>query len=177
MLADLADKMVEEYGNEKVGVYIKDIFMKNISKGSFYKIIHKKPSGENIVMFGKIKEVGEELKVYRRLRYGGELDGLGVRINDGDYAISTIKSNNSFIKHEYFTRDDKPIGKYFSINTPIEMFPKIARYLDLEVDVVEKDGIRKIIAIEKLNESNIPKKLKEMAMETAKMIEKGDIDG
>jgi hypothetical protein len=174
MLAELADRMVEEEGHKKVGKCVEDIFRNNMNKGNFYKIIHKKSGGDNIVMFGRIEEVGDEMKIYRRLRYRGELDGLDTRISDGDYAITTIKQGSVFVKHEYFKKNNEPIGKYFSVNTPMEIYPKIARYMDLEVDVVEKDGKREIIDREKLEKSNIPEGLKKMALKTAEMIVKGD---
>ncbi len=176
MLADLADKMVEEVGEEKTAKYVREIFENNMKIGGFYKIIHKKPSGDSIIMFGKIMENNGSLKIQRRLRYRGELDGLGIKIKEGDYAVSTLKNGEFFVKHEYYTKNKELIGKYYSINTPLEIYPKICRYIDLEVDVIEKDGKKEIIDMEKLEESEIPEKLKKKAIKTAEMIEKGDID-
>ena len=44
------------------------------------------------------------------------------------------------MRHRYFTREGKTIGEYYNINTPVELYPYGARYLDLEIDVVHRAG-------------------------------------
>jgi predicted RNA-binding protein associated with RNAse of E/G family len=44
------------------------------------------------------------------------------------------------VRHSYFSRDGKPIGEYFNINTPVELYPYGARYVDLVVDVIRRAG-------------------------------------
>jgi predicted RNA-binding protein associated with RNAse of E/G family len=40
------------------------------------------------------------------------------------------------VKHSYYAGSGKLKGSYFNVNTPVELYPYGARYLDLEVDVV-----------------------------------------
>jgi predicted RNA-binding protein associated with RNAse of E/G family len=41
---------------------------------------------------------------------------------------------------QLFQTDGRLIGEYFNVNTPVEVYPYGARYLDLEVDVVRRTG-------------------------------------
>lgn len=54
------------------------------------------------------------------------------------------------IKHSYFTRKPLLIGHYYNINTPVELYPHGARYLDLEVDIIQRAGKTNPIDREKL---------------------------
>ena len=108
------------------------------------------------------------------MRYRGNYDGLNIEINEGDYAISTIAHGKEHIKHEYYSKQGELIGKYFSINTPIEIYPNFARYIDLEIDVIEKDNKREIIDKEDLMNSELSEKAKKYAIKIAEKIQKGD---
>ena len=121
--------------------------------GMFYEIIQKKMNGRDIYVKGTITKVNEEeITMKRNIRYSGQYDGLDMPIEKGDYAITHIYPMKWYIIHEYFSKDGKLKGKYININTPTEVFPKFTRYIDLEVDIVEKDDKRKMIDIDKLDE-------------------------
>lgn len=139
---------------------------------SYYEIIHKKPGGKDVIFKGIVqKSTKEEIEIRRKLTAGGRLDGIGGRIEDGDYAITTIKPNHWVVTHRYFSREGAPKGVYMNINTPVEVYPRFARYIDLEVDVVEKNNKKEIVDVQKLdrivNEGIIKKELADYAMEIA----------
>lgn len=143
--------------------------------GMPYEIIHKKPGGRDIVMKGVVeKATDNEIIVKRKLRAGGRLDGIGIEINDGDYALTTFQPNSWFIVHKYFNKDGFQKGTYININTQVEVYPKFARYIDLEVDVVEKNNKRELIDMEKLNQvlsaGIIKKELSDKAIEIANQL-------
>ena len=78
--------------------------------------------------------------VFRRAFSKGRYDGLDAPIQEGDYGLTEIKEGAWHLKHSYYTKEHKLIGEYFNINTPVELYPYGARYLDLEVDVVCRSG-------------------------------------
>ena len=78
--------------------------------------------------------------MFRRAFSKGHYDGLDVPIQEGDYGLTEVKEGAWHIKHSYYTREHKLIGDYFNINTPVELYPYGARYLDLEADVVCRTG-------------------------------------
>lgn len=143
--------------------------------GRYYEIIHKKANGREIVFKGIITEVnGEEIRVKRTLKSGGRLDGIGGKINPGDFAITIFKPNEWHIVHKYFDKNGYPKGTYISINTPIEVYPNFARYIDLEVDVIERGGKKEVIDLEKLERIKkagmIKEELAQRAIEIANKI-------
>jgi len=146
----------------------------------YYEIIHKKPGGKDIVMKGIVeKATDKEIMVKRKLRKGGRLDGLDIDIAEGDYALTTFQPNSWFVIHKYFNKDGYPKGTYININTQVEVYPKFARYIDLEVDVIEKNNKREIIDVEKLNHilnaGIIKKELSDKAMEMANQMLKEEL--
>jgi predicted RNA-binding protein associated with RNAse of E/G family len=156
------------------------VLMKNgPSPGRFYEIFQKKLSGKEIVFRGIIESVnGEEITIKRKMYAGGKLDGLGGEIKFGDYALTKFKPNSWIIEHNYFDKNGYSKGKYFNINTPVETYPNFARYIDLEIDVIEKAGKKEIIDTEKLervtNEKMIKGELAQRAVEIANQIVKGE---
>jgi len=109
-----------------------------------------------------IKAEENEVLIRRNLRYGKFLDGLQINIDEGDYAITSIKPGSWTLTHKYFNKEGFQKGSYININTPIEVYPKFARYIDLEVDVIERNNKREIIDLEKLEEI---KKIKAISQE------------
>ncbi len=107
-----------------------------------YSIIirHVKPSGE-IVKIGPavvIEYSNGEFLLYRKLKPGGVLDGLGIEKEEGDYAITHAKIGNYYLVHAYFSRDKKLKGVYINVNTPIEPVKDGIYYIDLYIDIVRK---------------------------------------
>lgn len=75
----------------------------------------------------------------RRLNQGW-YDGLDMPIEEGDYAITEIREGAWSVRHVYYSGTGTLKGEYHNVNTPVEMYPYGARYVDLEVDVVRRPG-------------------------------------
>ncbi|MCD6575768.1 MAG: ribonuclease E/G [Nanoarchaeota archaeon] len=147
--------------------------------GMFYEVIQKKIGKRDIVFKGIVESVNdEEIVIKRRLHAGGRYDGIGGQIKPGDYAITKFKPNGWIVEHTYFDKNGIQKGKYFNINTPVETYPNFARYIDLEVDVVEVGGKREIVDLEKLErvlkEGLIKKELADEAIKIANKIVEGE---
>lgn len=176
-LIDLGEQFLNQLSEKDVQKRISEV-MKNLGpkQGHYYYVRHKKPSGRIINMKGKVEEVKEEsITVRREMRGGGEYDGLQIPKKEGDYALTTIIPGKWWIKHEYYDNQNNLKGKYYSINTPIEVFPKKAKYVDLEIDVVQVKGEEKKVVdeedLEKIyDKQQIPKALYEKAREIVEVI-------
>ncbi len=81
----------------------------------------------------------EGFVVKRRLSQGW-YDGLDMPIEEGDYAITEIREGAWSVRHVYYSGTGAMKGEYHNINTPVEMYPYGARYVDLEIDVVRRPG-------------------------------------
>ncbi|WP_457753293.1 DUF402 domain-containing protein, partial [Thermococcus sp.] len=111
---------------------------------------HIKPDGQKVrIGPGEILEVSINplrIKIKRSLKPGKVYDGLELPIEYGDYAITEIEEGKWWYKHSYYDKDGNLKGEYYNINTPIEIYPDRARYIDLEVDIVKwPDGKKEII--------------------------------
>jgi hypothetical protein len=105
------------------------------------RLEHIRPSGRPMrPREGVLMKVDVHGLVFRRSFSKGRYDGLEVPIQEGDYGLSEIQEGAWYVKHSYYTGDHRLIGEYFNINTPVELYPYGARYLDLEVDVVCPSG-------------------------------------
>lgn len=133
---------------DKKGELEKDLFLQAIfaplEKAGVVRVEHVRPSGKSMrPREGVLVNATPESILFRRsFSKGGTYDGLDVPIQAGDYGLTTIREGAWFVKHAYYTKDDKLIGEYYNVNTPVELYPYGARYLDLEVDVVKKAGRR-----------------------------------
>jgi len=162
MLTDFAESLNidDNILTDKINKVLKE---EGPKEGSYYEIIHKKANGRDIIMKGTVIKAEEnEVLIRRNLRYGKFLDGLQINIDEGDYAITSIKPGSWTLTHKYFNKEGFQKGSYININTPIEVYPKFARYIDLEVDVIERNNKREIIDLEKLEEI---KKIKAISQE------------
>ncbi|MEM1921717.1 MAG: DUF402 domain-containing protein, partial [Desulfurococcaceae archaeon] len=75
----------------------------------------------------------------RTIRSNGLYDGLNIEKKEGDIDFVFLETNNWFISHNYF-RKNEWIGSYININTPPEILPDTIKYHDLMVDIVVKPG-------------------------------------
>jgi probable ribonuclease FAU-1 len=117
------------------------------------RVEHVRPSGKSMrPREGVLVNATPDTILFRRsFLKGGHYDGLDIPIQTGDYGLTTIQEGAWFIKHAYYNKDDRLIGEYYNVNTPVELYPFGARYLDLEVDVVRKaDGKPLLLDREKL---------------------------
>jgi len=125
--------------------------------GWIFTLNHVKPDGQIIKIGpGEVIEVSTDplkVTIKRYLRPGKFYDGLEVPIESGDYAITEIEAGKWWFVHRYYDKDGNLKGEFYNINTPVEIYPDKARYVDLEVDIVRwPDGKKEIIDKEKLKE-------------------------
>ncbi len=105
------------------------------------RLEHMRPSGRAMrPRQGVLTNINSQGIVFKRSFSKGRYDGLDLPIQEGDYGLTEVLDGAWFVKHSYFTRDGSLIGEYFNINTPVELYPYGARYLDLEVDLVHRRG-------------------------------------
>ena len=125
------------------GELFRDAILLPMEKTGLVRLEHIRPSGKPMrPREGALVDLGENRLVFRRSFSKGRYDGLDVPIQEGDYGLTEIREGAWHVKHSYYNRDHKLIGHYYNINTPVELYPYGARYLDLEVDVVHRAGER-----------------------------------
>ena len=132
------------------------LIWRSYAPGKEIGIEHVKPDGRVFFLSeGEIVEIHpkEREMVLKRKKFKGRnrYDGLNVRKEEGDYAISRLKEGDWFYRHTYFRQGGRLIGTYFNINTLIEFYPDKIRYVDLEIDVIQwPDGRSEIIDVGEL---------------------------
>ncbi len=113
----------------------------------FVELLHVKPWGDVVSMRGEPVGFRNGTFVIKRLlKPGGILDGIGVRIERGFYALTCVTRDREVV-HTYYTPRGEVVGTYININTEPEIGRKII-YIDLLIDVVYKDGVVKILDVE-----------------------------
>jgi probable ribonuclease FAU-1 len=118
-----------------------------------------------------LKAVGNRI-LLKRVFSQGRYDGLDLPIEGGDYGLTEASEGAWQVKHSYFSKEGKLKGEYYNVNTPVELYPFGARYIDLEIDVVRRAGGRAfIVDREKLEllvkEGKISRSLEKKAVEVA----------
>jgi hypothetical protein len=112
-----------------------------LEKDGLAKVEHIRPSGKPMrPREGVLAKTDPRGFVFRRSFSKGRYDGLDLSIQEGDYGLTEIREGAWHVKHAYYNKDNRLIGEYFNINSPVELYPYGARYLDLEVDVVCRAG-------------------------------------
>ncbi|ASJ00030.1 DUF402 domain-containing protein [Thermococcus gorgonarius] len=130
---------------------------KGPKKGWLFFLEHNKPDGQRFKLGpGEILEVSTNplrITLKRHLKPGKFYDGLDLPIEFGDYAITEIEAGKWWFVHRYYDKNGNLKGEYYNINTPVEIYPDRARYIDLEIDIVKwPDGKKEIIDKDKLRE-------------------------
>jgi len=174
---EMAERLLEERNNQNE---VEKSFQSQISsllpqKSSQVRVEHVKLSGI-IFNLGEATIEGiddEQIKYSRIIRHDGFYDGLGVKKEAGDIAISETKIGEWYIITKYFSKDGEWKGTYLNFNTPVEIYPRAIRYVDLEVDVcLCPDSPCKIVDMEKLEQAHskgyISRKLLEIIKEKVK---------
>lgn len=124
--------------------------------GSNIEIEHVKLSGRVFSLGQALVEKldGDSICFSRVMKASGVYDGLGVRKEAGDLAVTEGKLGGWHFKTKYFSWSGRLKGTYFNLNTPIELYPYGIRYVDLEVDVcVWPDGRVKKVDEDKLEKT------------------------
>jgi hypothetical protein len=124
--------------------------------GATIGIEHVKPSGL-VLYLGKasIESLDENhISLHRVFTKNGVYDGLGVKKEADDVAVTDIKLGEWYFQTKYYSRDGQYKGCYVNFNTPVELYPHCIRYVDLEVDVcMLPDGTLKTVDEEKLEKA------------------------
>jgi Rne/Rng family ribonuclease len=174
---EMAEKLLEKGQNKsEVEKSFKEALLCKLpEEGSLVDVEHVKPSG---IVFhlgqATIESLDDEqIKYSRIIRSDGFYDGLGVKKEVGDKAVSETEIGEWCITTKYFSRSGDWKGTYINLNTPVEIYPKTIRYVDLEVDgCIHPDGTNKILDVEKLEKAlekgYISKKLFEKVKEKVK---------
>lgn len=127
------------------------------SEGARIDIEHSKIDGR-IFHLGeaRITEFDERRRLMSLVRVfssSGIYDGLEVRKESGDYAVTSMIIGEWSFQTSYFSKSGEYKGTYININTPIEIYPSKIRYVDLEVDIcLWPDGRIKKVDSERLDE-------------------------
>ena len=178
-MLEMAEKLLESGYPPKE---TEGIFKECVSRE--YPHENSKISIEHVKINGRIFNLGEahmaefnesekHMKLIRVFSSQGVYDGLNVPKEPGDYAVTTLRIGDWFLRTSYFSRDGEYKGTYVNINTPIELYPTKIRYVDLEVDIcMWPDGRTRKIDFEKLDKfaqmCYISKRLKDIVYEKAK---------
>jgi hypothetical protein len=176
---EMAEKLLEEGQNLSD---VEEAFKKQIlygfpEAGSTVDVEHVKLSGL-VFHLGQatIEDLEDEhIRYSRIMRSNGFYDGLGVKKEAGDRAVSETKAGEWCITTRYSSKDGESKGTYVNLNTPVEVYPKAIRYVDLEVDVcIQPDDTVKVLDLEKLEKALekglLSKKLFETVREKAEKI-------
>lgn len=155
---EMAERLLEE-GEERENVeksFREQIFYEFPEEDSVVNVEHVKLSG---IVFhlgqATIEALNDkELKFKRIIRSDGFYDGLGVKKEAGDTALSETKIGEWHITTKYFSSKDELKGTYINLNTPVEVYPHAIRYVDLEVDVcIKPNGSLQVLDVEKLEKA------------------------
>ena len=124
---------------------------------------------------GVLVESKQSRVVIRRTFVQGRYDGLNLPIEGGDYGLTEVQEGAWHLKHTYFSREGRPKGEYYNINTPVELYAYGARYIDLEIDVVRRAGESPFITDREdlallVKEGKISRRLEKKAVEEAEQL-------
>jgi len=176
---EMAEKLLEkgQDRNEIEESFKEQILYEFPETGAVVDVEHVKLSG---IVFhlgqASIEELDDkQIKYSRIMRSNGFYDGLGVKKEAGDKALSEAKIGEWCITTKYLSLGGECKGTYINLNTPVEVYPNAIRYVDLEVDIcIQPDGTVKILDAEKLEKalekSFISKKLFQIVEEKTKEI-------
>ncbi len=130
----------EEKGSIEGRLYLEMVLLP-LEKTPVVRLEHIRPSGKPMrPREGVLMSVGDHKIIFKRTFSSGHYDGLDIPIQSGDYSLTEIEEDAWYVKHAYFSKSGKLRGEYYNINTPVEIYPYGARYLDLEVDVIRRAG-------------------------------------
>lgn len=170
---EMAEKLLEKGQDRRE---VEELFKQQImyefpEVGSLVDVEHVKLSGFVLHLGQAIIESldEEQIRYSRTMRGNGFYDGLNVRKEAGDKAVSETKRGEWCVTTKYFSRAGEWKGTYINFNTPVEIYPKAIRYVDLEVDVcIQPDGTAEVLDMEKLEKALENSFISETLFETVK---------
>lgn len=138
---DMAENLITEGRPEDE---VERLFKRTIAsvspfKDSVIEIDHVKLDGSSIhlgkAVIEKYNKDDGLVTLRRRLTGRGLYDGLRIDKRSGDYAVTEVKLGEWYLATRYFSREGDLKGTYVNFSTPVELYPRRLRYVDLEVDV------------------------------------------
>ncbi|MEM3550134.1 MAG: ribonuclease E/G [Candidatus Bathyarchaeia archaeon] len=155
---EMAEKLLANGRNKRE---VEQLFKNQIepefpSENSVIDVEHVKLSGITLKLGRAVVETlnEKEIQYCRTIKSDGFYDGLDVAKVVGDKAISHAKFGDWHITTNYFSKEGKWKGAYINLNTPLEVYPKAIRYVDLEVDIcIHPDFKIKVVDMEKLEKA------------------------
>jgi hypothetical protein len=129
---------------DRVGAELyRELVFQPLARESLARIEHVRVDGK-VISLGEgtlaAADAADRRIVIRRFFRGGRYDGLDLPIEEGDYALTECREGDMFVRHTYYSRKGVSKGVYVNINTPVELYPWGVRYVDLEIDVVRREG-------------------------------------
>ena len=103
------------------------------------RVIHGKPWGRTVTMRGVVEQWdGQMLTIRRRFGGGGRYDSLDAPIRSGDHGAIEVIAGGWVLRRTYVRASGALIGELYNIQTPATIEPGLARYTDLEIDVMRR---------------------------------------
>ena len=149
------------------------------TEGDSVRIDHGKPDGREFSL-GDAEVVDRDpdgrVTVEREMSGRGTYDALGVDQQPGDVAVTKLTEGKWWYPTVYRGADGETRGTYVNICTPVEVFPRAVRYVDLHVDVVKHaDGTVERVDDDELDAAvaagHVPEPLAEKARSVASAVE------
>jgi len=144
-VVELLDIIAEDVSRERLDQWLKKWITEQLISRKDVIIYHRRPLKKNISLGRAQPSIvtanngGIRLKLRREMKTKGIYDGLNLRKEEGDYAITSLAENEWHILHDYYNRNGIHKGRYININTPPEIMPNgIITYVDLGIDIVKR---------------------------------------
>ncbi|MFQ6088536.1 MAG: ribonuclease E/G [Candidatus Methanofastidiosia archaeon] len=147
-------------------------------RGNLLQIEHLKLDGRRFILGkGKITKIYDsEFEISRRVYSEGVYDGLNAVKEVGDKILTKFRDGAWYYSNTYLSKSGMLKGIYYNVCTPLEVFPYLVRYIDLEIDVVKKDQLEIIdedILDKRVEKGFISEELAQKAKMIARRIAEG----
>jgi len=144
-------------------------------EGSTVRIRHGKPAGHCITLGeGAVTDRSVEkrrITVERSISSRGTYDALGTDREPGDVAITRYAEGRWWAPTVYRGEEGEHKGTYVNVATPVELFPRTVRYLDLHVDVIKRpDGEVEVVDEEELADAVAAEQVPDAVAEKARTV-------
>lgn len=144
--------------------------------GEEVAIRHGKPDGRCLTLgTGTVTDrtiEKQRITVEREISSRGTYDALGTDREPGDIATTRFTEGRWWYPTVYRSEDGQTKGTYVNIATPVEIFPRSVRYMDLHIDVIKRpDGTVDVVDQDELvaavEEGQVPEAVAEKARSVA----------
>jgi Ribonuclease G/E len=144
-------------------------------EGDSVRIDHGKPDGRAFSLgTGEVtrRDPDGTVVVEREMSGRGTYDALGIEQRAGDVAVTKLTEGKWWYPTVYRGAEGEKRGTYVNVCTPVEVFPRAVRYVDLHVDVVKHaDGTVERVDDDELDAAvaagHVPEALAEKARSVA----------